>query len=719
MLDDDDDGDDDEVNFEDEDDDEFNPAEIVCDPAHRQQIADYHPNIQDQQPGSSTHFGYDVFTKKGFRDWKHAYQALPAHVGGVNSAHNKARLHYDDFRNQRQSVSSNFARSSKESEVLYKIRLHTSLGCARYLIAQGLAFRGHDESSTSLNKGNFREMVDWHKARDEKVRHAFDHGSRSCKMLAAEIQKDLAKCCAEEVTKAIMREIGDKKFSVLIDESRDISVKEQMAVMLRYVNDKGKAVERFLSLYHVSETTSEALKVALVDILDHHKLSIHSLRGQGYDGASNMRGEFNGLQKKILDENPYAFYVHCFAHRLQLVVVSVASCCSSIHDLFEYVSLIVSTTTVSCKRRDSLREERHQNILDQLESGEIFSGRGLNQETNLARPGDTRWGSHHTTLLRLSQMWKSVIYVLREVNDEGRGPSQAAGLIEIMESFKFAFVLHLMIKLLAITNELSQVLQRKDINIVNAIELVGDVKARLASMRESGWESLFDEVQHFCVAKGIPVPDMNERIPVRGRSRLDGVTYTNLHFYRVEIFYVAIDKICTEMNHRFNEASSNIIVAFSCLHPKNSFSKFDVDKLASLTEVYHGDFSSGDRAIIRDELQTYILHVRRHEAFSSCKDIESLATTMVETEKHLVFPLVYRIIELALLLPVSTASVERAFSAMKIIKSKLRSKMIDTWFNDLMICYTEQEIFKGLDDDAIIKRFQAMKYRKGQLPRSN
>ena len=77
-----------------------------------------------------------------------------------------------------------------------------------------------------------------------------------------------------------------------------------------------------------------------------------------------MRGEFNGLQKKILDENPYAFYVHCFAHRLQLVVVSVASCFSSIHDLFEYVSLIVSTTTVSCKRRDSLREELLGNVAE-------------------------------------------------------------------------------------------------------------------------------------------------------------------------------------------------------------------------------------------------------------------------------------------------------------------------------------------------------------------
>jgi hypothetical protein len=54
-------------------------------------------------------------------------------------------------------------------------------------------------------------------------------------------------------------------------------------------------VERFLSLYHVHETTSAALKEALVGILDHYKLSIHRLRGQGYDGASNMRGEFNGL----------------------------------------------------------------------------------------------------------------------------------------------------------------------------------------------------------------------------------------------------------------------------------------------------------------------------------------------------------------------------------------------------------------------------------------
>jgi hypothetical protein len=89
---------------------------------------------------------------------------------------------------------------------------------------------------------------------------------------------------------------------------------------------------------------------------------------------------------------------------------------------------------------------------------------------------------------------------------------------------------------------------------------------------------------------------------------------------------------------------------------------------------------------------------------------------MVATEKHLVFPLVYKLIELALLVPVSTATVERLFSAMKIIKSKLRNKIADDWFNNLMVCYVERELFKSLDEASIIRRFQNLKTRKMQLP---
>ena len=71
--------------------------------------------------------------------------------------------------------------------------------------------------------------------KNEQVRDAFDRGGRNCTMTSGDIQKELAMWCAHEVTKRIRVELGDKKFSVLIDESRDISVKEQMAVMLRLV----------------------------------------------------------------------------------------------------------------------------------------------------------------------------------------------------------------------------------------------------------------------------------------------------------------------------------------------------------------------------------------------------------------------------------------------------------------------------------------------------
>uniref|UniRef100_A0A453STJ7 HAT C-terminal dimerisation domain-containing protein n=1 Tax=Aegilops tauschii subsp. strangulata TaxID=200361 RepID=A0A453STJ7_AEGTS len=69
--------------------------------------------------------------------------------------------------------------------------------------------------------------------------------------------------------------------------------------------------------------------------------------------------------------------------------------------------------------------------------------------------------------------------------------------------------------------------------------------------------------------------------------------------------------------------------------------------------------------------------MRRIEDFRACHDIASLAEKMVELERHVMFPAVYRLIELALLLPVATATVERVFSSMKIIKTKLRSKMSD------------------------------------------
>jgi len=64
-----------------------------------------------------------------------------------------------------------------------------------------------------------------------------------------------------------------------------------MAIVIRYVDKRGNVIDHFLGIIHVADTTSLSLKVAIDNLFSKHNLSISSLRGQGYDGASNMQGQ--------------------------------------------------------------------------------------------------------------------------------------------------------------------------------------------------------------------------------------------------------------------------------------------------------------------------------------------------------------------------------------------------------------------------------------------
>ncbi|XP_042460249.1 zinc finger MYM-type protein 1-like [Zingiber officinale] len=456
-----------------------------------------------------------------------------------------------------------------------------------------------------------------------------------------------------------------------------------MGVVLRYVNKHGCVIERFLAIVHVSDTSAISLKKAIDELFAKHKLSLSRLRGQGYDEASNMQGEYNGLKALILKENSSARYVHCFAHQLQLVVVVVAKSNRIVSDFFQYVTMIVNITGASCKRKDKFRQLEHDKLVECLEKGYIVSGKGKNQEINLKRPGDTYWGSHYMTIIRLMSMWTSVLQVLENVYDDGTNDDNngiAASLIDKMESYEFVFMMHLMKSLLGITNELSLALQQKDQNIVLAISLIKTMKVRLQKLRKEGWENLLDVVNKFYSNHMIPILNMEENMRTRGRSRHNGQMITNFHHYRVEIFYEVLDTMIQEMNNRFSELSTEVLTCIACLDPKDSFPQFNIGE------------------------------------FSIIEDLGSLAKKMVETGKNTVFSLVYRLIELTLILPVVIASVERVFSAMKIIKTDLRNRMGDEWMNDSLVVYIEKDIFATIENEQILQHFQQMNTRRIQLP---
>ena len=98
------------------------------------------------------------------------------------------------------------------------------------------------------------------------------------------------------------------------------------------------------------------------------------------------------------------FYMHCFVHQLQLVVVTVATFSQAIADFFNSIPLILNIASASCMRNDMLLAKHQDVLLEKIEKGEISTGRELNQESSLARLGDTRWGSHIKILLRIYQM---------------------------------------------------------------------------------------------------------------------------------------------------------------------------------------------------------------------------------------------------------------------------------------------------------------------------
>ena len=214
----------------------------------------------------------------------------------------------------------------------------------------------------------------------------------------------------------------------------------------------------------------------------------------------------------IFKECPYAYYVHCMAHQLQLALVAASREVQEVHNFFQHAIFIINVVSASPKRNDELLANQAAEIARQIELGELDTGKGANQIGSLQRAGDTRWSSHFKSLQSLKKMFGATISILRSIaNDRSvskysRG--DAAGALRIIISFDFVFILHLMEKIMKITDVLCQTLQKKSLDILNALDSVSNTKTLLGNLREDGWESLLEEVNSFCVKHEIEVPDM-------------------------------------------------------------------------------------------------------------------------------------------------------------------------------------------------------------------
>jgi len=112
---------------------------------------------------------------------------------------------------------------------------------------------------------------------------------------------------------------------------------------------------------------------------------------------------------------------------------------------------------------------------------------------------------------------------------------------------------------------------------------------------------------------------------------------------------------------------------------------------------------------LRLQLQHYERDVPNHPELKNMSSIADLCQGLVETEKSILYPLVDKLIRFILTLPVSTTTIKRAFSAMKIVKTRLRNRMKDDFLANYLIVYIEKEIVERFTIDMIIDDFYSMK----------
>ncbi|XP_059315404.1 uncharacterized protein LOC132066015 [Lycium ferocissimum] len=341
-------------------------------------------------------------------------------------------------------------------------------------------------------------------------------------MCSLSIQKDIVDSCAKETIKAIIEDLDGDYFGILVYESKDISHREQMTLILRYVNKEGEVVERFVGIVHGSDTSARLLKVAIYSFLSDHSLSPSQIRGQDYDGASNMQGELNG---------------------------------------------------------------------------EVHSGRGLNQERGLQRPGDTHWDSHYRSLDNLIVLFPSIIHVLEFTGHEC--PNYTDRLVA----------------------------KSLDGSIAIAMGLLALTKQRLQNMKDSEFRLLTDDVSSFCD--------------------------------KYDTMILKMETFLEKLKNHFDAVSTDLFLGMASLNPVNSFGNFDKNRIMRLAECNTNEFDSNKVRDLSCQLDSFIVYARGSDRrFFNLKGISDLAKLLVKSDLHQTWPLVYLLIKLTFILPVATPSVE-------------------------------------------------------------
>ena len=459
----------------------------------------------------------------------------------------------------------------------------------------------------------------------------------------------------------------------------------------------------------MENSNAAAFAEVLLKELQLRKIDITLCRGQAYDGASVMSGIKGGLQTQIKALSPNAIYVHCCAHVLNLVTIAAMSVNSEVELFFGTAEKLYTFLTSSLPRLHTLIE--HQKC--QYES----------TVDTLKRLSDTRWASRKHAVDAVVGSYAAIVTTLDDITSgeskehKGSIRAEAMGLSVLIQKYSFVFLMLFLQKLLNSIFVLSNYLQRKDIDIAFAKQLIDVTRKKFVDMRsDESFESLNGVVKSFveekCSELDVETEFKEKRVARKKRmageqSRDERVDDPTRRF-KCETYFPVLDTLVTQLDERFNDFC-NTVSYFYCLDPAQ-ISEDNKESFERLCDIYKNDINT-EEAIV--EYDTFIdVYASIRPSLSSELQLKDVLPFLIEKQMAPGLPNLSILYKIYLTLPVTSATAERSFSRMKLIKSYLRSTMSNERLSGLALLSIERELADNIDFDSTINRFASLKLRR-------
>ena len=210
--------------------------------------------------------------------------------------------------------------------------LERVVAVVKFLAMRSLPFFKENETVGSRHNGNFLGCLEVIAQFDPFLSSHLgkyrNPGKGHVNYLSSTSINEFIDIMSQKVLKQIIEEIlSAKYFSIIVDSTPDVTHLDQLCFVIRYINES-EPVERLLKFIPIYSHKSEILEAIVVQTLEDLGIDILNCRGQSYDNASNMAGQYSGLQSRVKKINPLADFIPCSAHSLNLVGVNAVESCS-------------------------------------------------------------------------------------------------------------------------------------------------------------------------------------------------------------------------------------------------------------------------------------------------------------------------------------------------------------------------------------------------------